>query len=149
MPLGVRIASRLLLVSAVSIAARAAARWLSRAATYAAFCAGSLRSTAWLAVSSAWPNLSASVSWAVLKAMMSASDFIGALAGRRPRYAFRSRLNSAVRTSNGAAEVGVAICTVVAPSACTAAIAATYCALVLLITPIRLPASASGFRPLR
>ena len=37
--------------------------------------------------------------------------------------------------------------TVVAPSACTAAIAATYCALLLLITPIRLPASAVVVSP--
>ena len=42
-------------------------------------------------------------------------------------------LELGVRTSNGAAEVGAVICTVVAPSAWTAAIAATYCALVLLI----------------
>jgi hypothetical protein len=50
-----------------------------------ALTAGSLRSTASLAVSSVWPNFSASSACAVLNAMMSASDFIGALAGRRER----------------------------------------------------------------
>ena len=80
---------------------------------------------------------------------MSRSVFIGALAGRRARYAFMSRLNSGVRMSNGALEDGDVTVTVVAPSAWTAAIAATYCALVLLMTPIRLPASAVGESPAR
>ena len=81
---------------------------------------------------------------------MSASDFIGALAGSRDRYALRSRLNSSVRISlKFWAGLGVGICTVVAPSAWIAAIAARYCALVLLMTPIRLPCSAVGVSPAR
>ena len=66
MPLGVMIASSVLVVSAVSIALRAFVRPVSRAVTYAAFCAGSLRSVAWLAVSCVWPNFSASSACAVL-----------------------------------------------------------------------------------
>ena len=57
---------------------------------------------------------------------MSASDFIGALAGSRARYALRSRLNSGVRMSPAPGAAGAVIGTVVAPSAWMAATAARY-----------------------
>ena len=72
--------------------------------------------------------------------MMSASDFIGALAGsRQVRVEVALELRRSGSRRSSAAGLGVGICTVVAPSAWIAAIAAWYCALVLLMTPIRLP----------
>src|SRR5690242_21807147 len=106
------IASSVLVVSAVSSAVRAPLTLAARVGSYVACWAGSVRSVAWLAVSWVWPNLSASSACAVLYAMMSASDFIGALAGRRERYASRSRLNSGVAMS-GVALAGAVIVTVV------------------------------------
>jgi len=80
---------------------------------------------------------------------MSCSVFIGAFAGRRARYAFMSRLNSYVRMSGALLLGAFMMFTVVAPSAWIAVIAAWYCALLLLMIPIRLPCSAVVERPAR
>ena len=81
--------------------------------------------------------------------MTSFSVFAGALAGRRLKYAARSRLNSWWRIEELLAAFGDGTVTVVAPSAWMTATAAVYCALVEAMTPIRLPASASVLRPAR
>ena len=65
-PDGVMIASRVLVVSVVSIAVRAVFTLAARSVWYCASVAGLVRSIAWLSISSCWPYFSASSACAAL-----------------------------------------------------------------------------------
>src|SRR2546423_11862804 len=131
---------------------RAVAMPLSRLDSYVARATGSVRSMAFESTNWVWPNLIVPAdAWARLNRTMSSRVRIGAVAGSRARYAFRSRLNSYARMLGGNGVVTSTVTgTTVAPCAWRAATAWVNAAPGLpagvAVTPIRAPCRAVGDR---